>query len=189
DSANAFGDLDVSQMPVPGTKTFQLSSGDKVVYSRSGTIFAASDVTVTGPDGEPVSVRPVTGTLTVGSGGDSYIGRARFTAPTAGSYKVEIDSFAPGRAAVGPDLLPGVGGGALLMLLSFVVGGGLFAVGLILLIIGLVKRSNFKKSMTPPTYGGGSGMMPPQGFGGYGPMAPPTPGAYPPAGGVQQPGW
>lgn len=80
-----------------------------VVFAEQAGPPDPSQITVTGPDGEPVPVRPYRGDLRYdvpGSDGDVATAVAMFVAPSAGTYHVGSTTF-DGVLAVGPDLAAG----------------------------------------------------------------------------------
>jgi hypothetical protein len=178
-------DVGGDDFDVPGAASVQLERGTYAVWLSDGSSFTSrflrADITVTGPAGEPVTVRRPVGSSTLGSGNEQYSDGGEFEARTAGLYRVTVDSDDATLARVAPPLSPGqiVGG-----VISIVASVGLFLLGLLLLIIALVRRSKVGRPAAaqpapyvPPGYG------PPPGYGappGYGPPPgyPPTPG-YP----------
>ncbi len=170
---SAFG----SPETTPTTITRTLDGGTTfVIYelatSGSGTSsdpfdysVALEDITVTGPGGAVDVDDPGLTSDTYTSNGDSFVGVAEFDVPTTGSYEVVITTegatvvLAPAFSAFGKSLawLALVGLGALLGL-----------IGIILLIVGAIRRSSSRKAQT-----------------GYGQQGYPAAG-YPPAGYQQQ---
>lgn len=140
---------------VPGRARMHLGHGEYMVYedrgaSSFGNAFSTddsvtittNDVAVTAPDGEPVPVvdrGSVAETLNVDS--RRYVGAVRFTAPVAGEYIVGVTGTPAGRVLVAQPLTSAarrsVGWFALAGL-----GGVLFVVGVVLLIVGAVRRGN-----------------------------------------------
>lgn len=127
---------DYARTNVPGSvSTIVNDTGERVIYSEGSVRLPLSQlaITVTGPDGAPVPVRPYSASVTYDTAGHSGRAVGRFDAPVAGRYVVASRSVAvPGaEIAVGPDLfgdLIGIFTGPLLVLL-----GGLLLVGAILL--------------------------------------------------------
>lgn len=149
-----------SPVTTPTTVTRTLESGTTyAIYERSSLASGAgtesdpllatvspADVTVTGPGGVQVPVTdPGAMTQTFTNGGTQYFAVATFDAPASGSYEITIASegaellIAPSFSAFGRSIawVAAIGLGGLLALL-----------GLILLIVGLVRRSSSKRAAT-----------------------------------------
>lgn len=140
---------------VPGRAGMHLERGEYMVYedkgdSSIGNAFSQddsvsitpNDVTVTEPGEEPVVVSDrgsITETMTVG--GRRYVGAVRFTTPVAGEYVVAVTGTPAGRVLVAHPLASvarrSVGWFALAG-----IGAVLFVVGVVLLIVGAVRRGN-----------------------------------------------
>lgn len=203
--------LDSPKMTVPGSSSFTLEPGTWVIYEPTGTSrvgspttrgltsLRPSDVTVTGPNGNDVPTGIPGGTQTVTVGSTIYTAAVSFPVDTTGSYRIRIDDVDSGTVLVGKsvfDQFKTIG----LWLFAFLFSGLLFLIGLIVLIVGIVRRSSYNRDqrrrgppgMAPPGMAppgmAPPGMAPPgyapPGYGppGYGPPgtpAPPQP----------QPGW
>lgn len=143
----------VSPVLSPATSSNQLDGGQSyVIYQltdSTSTRVAAADVTVTAPDGSTVSVTDITGsTDTYSSNGDTFVTVASFTAPASGIYSTAI--AVPGELfVVGPGLsaLTGLALWGLLIGIATLLG----IIGLVVLIVGLVRRSSSKPK--PVAYG------------------------------------
>ena len=137
---------------------------DSAAFGTSHTVpptLTAADVTVTAADGTDVPVVPAgPGTTTVTLGSRVFTTVAHFDAPAEGDYTISIE--APGglqRAVV----TRGFGNtlrasGKWLATLGF--GGFIAFVGLVLLIVGLVRRQRRSPAVAPPGWypdPGGSG--------------------------------
>jgi hypothetical protein len=154
-----------SPVTTPTSVTRTLDSGTTyAVYERSSLASGAgteddpllatvspADITVTGPGGVVVPVKdPGALTQTFTNGGAQYFAVATFDAPASGSYEIAIASegaevlIAPSLSAFGRSFawIAAIGLGGLLALL-----------GLVLLIVGLVRRSSSKKA-APAAYAG-----------------------------------
>ena len=125
------------RVTVPGAGAVTLAAGAaRVLYVEGPDGLDApsvDDVTVTGPGGGAVALRPYDGDLTYDVPGPSARGDlgtavAVFTAADPGTYRVSTEAFA-GTLAVGRDLAPGtlraVTLPALLALVSIAAGVGL----------------------------------------------------------------
>ncbi len=205
--------LTSSVYSTPMDQQLQLTPGSYLVYERvdapldggsfQGTL-TSSDVSVTGPDGSALAVSDPTLLEYVKRGGVRYDSAAAFEVPTAGTYDVKISGDQATHVIVGHRIAsivtqagPWVGGVALFALL--------FVAGVILLIVGLVKRSRARKAQqvvpgfgevpgyatvgysTPepvsPGYGSPGYSSPGQGAAQPATAQPPVPPALPP------PGW
>jgi Protein of unknown function (DUF2510) len=142
--------------------------GSRVVENSSPTL-TASQVTVTGPDSRAVPVvAPFLHTETETRGEDLYTGAVQFTTTVAGTYRITITPDSAGQVIVAPSLTAGfVSAGE--WALGAVGGGFVFLVGVVLLIVGLVRRN----SSRAPAAGFVPGAVGASGPGG------PLPGWYP----------
>ncbi len=121
------------------------TSGDPYLGSvRTG------DVTVTGPDGNSVVVRePGLTTQTTQSGSDTFLVVATFDPPTTGTYTVEVSTEGT-TVALAPSLTALAG--TLRWIGLIVVGVLLGVIGLIVLIVGIVRRSSSRKLAVDPSH-------------------------------------
>jgi hypothetical protein len=143
----------------PETVRVHLGKGDYMVYEYTGhnsigsafstntnVSISPADVTVTSPDGTSIEVRE-RGDLqeTLAVRGDRYAGAVRFTTPVAGEYIVKVDSTVPV-----PVLIARPFGDTVKSVLGWFaltgVGGVMAVVGIILLIVGSVRRSRTKNA-------------------------------------------
>jgi len=137
----------------PGSSLNQLDGGKSyVVYQlldATGDPISAADVTVLAPDGSTVRLDDLVDVNdSYTSGSDTFASVAGFTAPTTGQYTTSIG--VPGVAfVVGPGLsaLASVAMWGLLIGAATIIG----IIGLVVLIIGLVRRSSSKPK--PVAYG------------------------------------
>lgn len=205
--------LDSPRMSVPGTSSLTLETGTWIIYEATGTsrgsgpivggvtTIRPSDVTVTGPDGATVPTGIPGGTQTVTVNSTVYTGAVSFPVNTTGTYRITIDDVDSGTVLVGRsvfDEFKSIG----IWIVVFLSSGLLFLIGLIVLIVGIVRRSKANRtnrmSGPPPMPGGGYGapgygtpgyqvpgyQTPGYGAPGYG--APPQPGWGPPTGPAPQ---
>jgi hypothetical protein len=140
---------------VPGSARVDLDQGEYYVYERTGgggidfspddvTTLQPTDVTIIGPDGDELQTYDrgtITETLTRDDG--RYTGAVRFTAPASGDYLVTVRNVAPGSVIVARPLTDAVEDVLVWMGLT-AVGGLTAVVGLILLIVGSVRRGRAK---------------------------------------------
>ncbi len=137
----------------PGPVVMHLGKGTYMVYeftsdgsfdapfNNDDVTISPADVTVTGPTGLPVNVFD-RGSLreTCRSNGGEFVGAARFTTPTDGLYTIAIRSATPTGFAVARPLSAAIRK-ALAWFALVGVGGIAFVVGVVLLIVGSVRRS------------------------------------------------
>jgi hypothetical protein len=137
-----------SSVPVP----MHLAKGDYMIYEETGTnsfgsafsdngtlTVTPNDVTVTDPDGVNVPVFDRSLRETTTNGGDSFSGVVRFTASISGDYVVEVRSTTPITLLVARPLSDSISSALGWFGLSL-LGGIVFAVGVVLLIVGSVRR-------------------------------------------------
>lgn len=166
--------LDTQEFTVPGSTTQQLDEGTYVVYERTGSGSLSStfddvfitiqpeDVTVTGPDGRVRTYRPefYNDILTQTDSSDRFTGAVRFKIETAGEYTIRVDSTTPTSVIVAHPFVDTLTG-------SFVwfaftgIGAIAFIVGVILLIVGSVRRSRYRTAMAFATPQFGASQYPP----------------------------
>ena len=140
--------LDVPTFAVPGTTTQQLKQGSNTVYAlKDGSpTFGIDDVSVEGPSGSvPVSRTSMNETVNLNQ--DTYQGIASFNAPADGTYTVTVRGSA-GRAAVSTSVV-GFFGSSLGAIGVITMGGLLALIGLIVFIVGLVRRFATPRSAAP----------------------------------------
>jgi len=147
-----------NKMALPGHARFHLSSGRYLVYERvattsggGGFTFAdgnpvsidAAAVRVTGASGTAVAVSQDTGiTETITRDGETYEGAVAFTISATGDYDVDIPDVRPGRALVARSLGDAFRR-ALPWILVAVVGGLIAVAGLVMVIVGSVRRNRW----------------------------------------------
>ena len=134
----------INEFAAPGSTTHAAEAGESVtIFLEDGTLSPGATrpaATVTGPDGAAVPTGGANGYLELN--GRRFDGLASFTAPATGDYAIAADLPEGDSAtlAVGPDLtglIGGVFGGLAGVCLAVVLG----LTGLVLLIVGLVRRS------------------------------------------------
>jgi hypothetical protein len=146
--------VDVFNAPTynrPGTVTREFTGGDTyVVYLKTGhrsgfgvkkdapVELAPGDVTVTDVDGQTVLVSPVTDSVDITSGSDSYSSAVSFTPPQSGSYTVTVNGQA-GRFLVERDLVDTISA-HVGWILGSALSGLIFLITGIWLIVRLVRR-------------------------------------------------
>jgi hypothetical protein len=178
----------------PGAGRVHLGHGRWLVYERSGTTNAVGipsnhgvdidsrSVTVSGPDG-PLPVADV-GTLeSITRNRRVYTAVAQFDAPDSATYTVEVRTPTSTQVIVARSL-----GDTFRRMAGWLalagLGGLLFVIGLVMLIVGSVRRGRVNRFGGPP--GGWPGAQPPWGQPpqwGPQPQWGPPPAGAPPAGG------
>jgi hypothetical protein len=193
---NGADDFGRFQLPVVGARIhFSKATDDAAMQTvvDSGTPPGLERASLVGPDGPVQLVGLVRGRVfdtTTGGTKQRVLEVARFSITEPGTYRLSaLASSSNGRAElwVGHRIDAGkIGGGVgIALLLGFV----LFAAGVVMLIVVLVRRKRFRRSMPSGGWGGPGGYPPPPGGypsgyqGGPQPPAgyPPAPVGYPPA--------
>jgi hypothetical protein len=119
----------------PASSTQQLEAGDYVVYERAvQRSVDATAVTVTGPAGQVPATPTMSTTLTLGD--TTYSGVASFTAPTSGTYTIEVDGSGQ-QMVLGPSIA-GTLGSAFLWVGVAILGVILAVAGIVWFIVVLV---------------------------------------------------
>jgi len=137
--------FNVPTFEVPGSVVQKLDAGTMSVYAQvevqtQVSPFDASQVRVVGPQGA-VNVRTVGTPETVMVNGDNYVAVASFDTLVAGEYTVVVgEGSQPGRAAVSASVLSTIGAAAG-WIGAIVLASLMGLVGLVLMIVGLVRRS------------------------------------------------
>jgi Protein of unknown function (DUF2510) len=174
-----------------------LGSGTWEVYVADDDGFNApqltpADVIVTGPDGNQIRTRDLPDNVTEseGTGSTTYLGEIEFTVPTAGEYEVQVNG-PPGNQILLSRSFGQIAKHAakwfVLMGIGFLIG----LLGVILLIVGIVRRRSFRRG--PPMYVGGgyqpAGGFPPASYPATGYPATGYPPAQPQTPAAPAPGW
>ena len=142
---------------VPGEIRVHLNRGNYMVFEHRGTNSIGSafsnddtvtisprDVTVTSGAGVSVPVRD-RGSIreTLDNNGDRYVGAARFTAPAAGDYVIDVRGASATTVLIAHPLTDTVRSALGWFALTF-VGGVACIVGIVLLIVGSVRRGRMR---------------------------------------------
>jgi len=178
--AAAFGVASLAGLADDITDTINYGESTRFTSaSNAGAlVLLSSDATCAGVDGsgQDLTFGNPGGTFTVNANGESFTSALTFDTVEGETYELSCDDALETQAGTYTVLkLPSVFGGVLgaVMIGAGGVGGALFLVlGLIFVIVGLVKRSKWKKQNS--SGGPGAAMAP----GGYG--APPAPVGYAP---------
>jgi hypothetical protein len=138
----------------PGAARLHLSSGQFVIYERTGgsfsfsgndtTTITPSDVVVTAEsDGLRLPVRIVTDNERITRNGDAYEGAVRFSTPSAGMYRVEVGATAPGRVVVARSLQDTIRDSLPWWGLAL-LGGAVAVAGVVMWIVGATRRRRLR---------------------------------------------
>ncbi len=169
-----------ARFEVPNQVRVHLGEGTYMLYEGKGATSIGSafssddsvtitpeDVTVTRADGGIVVVFD-RGTIreTLNSGNERFVGAARFTTPSVGDYTISVRSATPKVVLIGRPLTDTIQSVLGWFALS-TVGGLTFIAGIVLLIVGSVRRGRVRTatayaSAVPPGWHpdpGGSGRM------------------------------
>jgi hypothetical protein len=190
-----------------GTGTYEVyqrtgsrsGGGGFTFNSDTTTTLAPQDVTVTGPNGAQVIAEYAgAGRETITRGSASYTGAVAFDITQSGDYTVDIRADGGLPEVVVTRSLGSALTAAAKWLVMLVVGVIVAGVGLVLLIVGVIRRNRASRAQTAylPAYGGtavygSSGQY--GAAGGYSaaptPAAPPPPAWYPDPGGSGRQRW
>jgi hypothetical protein len=187
--------LGTDSVALPAHLQRHFGSGTYEVYQRTGTrgggggftfsndeppTLQPQDVVVVGSDGSQLVTSPALGaqeTITRGSG--SYTGVVTFNVTTSGDYTVNIAADGGLPEAIVTRSIGSAAHAAAKWLVLLVLGALAAAIGVVLLIVGIVRRNRASQGGTP--YAPGYGAMPAYGAApGYG-AAPTYPATPPPA--------
>jgi hypothetical protein len=145
-----------SRFDAPSTVVVRLGHGTYLLYERTGSnspfstndrvTITPDDVSVVGPDGQRVEVDQ-RGEVreTLSDGGDRYVDAVRFDAPQAGDYTITIRDVAPTSVLVARPLTDTIESVIIWFVLSG-VGGVILLTGIILLIVGSVRRNRARSA-------------------------------------------
>jgi hypothetical protein len=170
----------------PGSEHVYLRAGAYDLFTNaSASDLDADNVTVTNASGSPMALSQVSDGQSFAEGNTTYHAALMFQATEPGSYSIVVKTDAD-YFAVAPDLQSIItwnSGWLAGLLVSLIVG----LIGLVLLVVGLMRRSQGKRRMALGTGPGGYGAGPPWAAGpSWGGQGWPPPGMPPP--GTQHPG-
>ena len=187
---------------LPAHLNRHFDAGTYEVYQRTGThsggggfTFSTTrrtaltplDVTVRSSVGLQVIPEPATGTTeTISRGSASYTGAVTFDIPTSGDYTVDIRAAGGEPEVIVTRSLGGAFKAAAKWLVMFGLGALIAVIGLVLLIVGIVRRNRASRVTSPytPAYGAAAG------YGGVPTYAAaPPPAWYPDPGGSGRQRW
>lgn len=156
-----FRALDASEFSVPGTNVMSLGTGTYVVYERTGSAgfgdafdpvavtLRPQDVTVTDENGTRIATyRPglYDDVLTQMNSNARYTGALRFDTKHDGEYTIVVRSARPTTVIVARPFIDTVRR-AVVFFVGAGVGGVMVIVGVVLLIVGSVRRSRYRTAM------------------------------------------
>lgn len=156
--ARAASVLGEETFSTPVSSTLELAEGSYTVYQETSPGLPTFDparigpenITVTGPSGQRIPVEsPTAVTETLTRGGIEYLGVARFRAPVDGDYRIEIASASTTRVIIGPSVTSIIGG-FFFGLGSILLASLLVIIGVILLVVGMVRRNRGPSPVMPP---------------------------------------
>jgi hypothetical protein len=135
--------------PTPVDETLTLRAGRYTVFElvadNEAPPITAEDVKVTGPDGKKVATSGFrSSSEEVTRGSTVYAGAVEFTVPAPGDYRVRVTN--PGKTEV--VIAPGLGSGfdtGMAWLLAGLASGIAFLIGVVLMIVGAVRRRRGRK--------------------------------------------
>ena len=133
-----------------------------------------SQIDVVGPSGERVPVAFTSGTETITRPNGTYVSAVEFRVRRSGDYRVGIHASRPGLVMV-QESIGQVARRSVVWALGIGLGALLVLAGLIMLIVGIVRRSKAKQLALAATYGSAPGL--PQAYTASTvavPMTPPT---------------
>lgn len=158
--------LESSSLATPGQASRHLSSGIWFIYQETGTrsglggvtfgsqhptTLRPGDVTVTGPEGQVLPVTYVTENDTITQQTAIYTAVVQFDVPSSGTYTLMVTT--PNSRILVARSLGDTFKGVVGFVLVGVAGGLLTAVGVVLLIVGVVRRSHAESRALAPAWG------------------------------------
>jgi Protein of unknown function (DUF2510) len=175
-ASRAVRTLTTPEVTTPATVQRRLSSGTWFIFQRTGTStggggvtitrngipdLSADQVSVTDPLGTPVTVRQVTVNETITKGARIYTAAVQFHVGRLGNYQIQINAGTSSAVLITRSF-----GDTFRNFVVFAavgsVGGLIFVIGLVLLIVGAVRRSRADDPITPvPSWGTPVGVPPP----------------------------
>ncbi|MGH9125917.1 MAG: DUF2510 domain-containing protein [Acidimicrobiales bacterium] len=153
-AVRTIGEVSAKAMATPGVSERQLGSGRWFIYQRTGTTTGGggftithnnpptlqpSDVVVGSADGSRLAVSYVTVNETLTQNGRIYTAVVQFDVPSAGLYRVQVAT--PNSSVIVNRSLGYTFGGLVGFIAVTLVGGLVLLAGIILLIVGVVRRS------------------------------------------------
>ena len=153
---------------VPSTISLHLGTGTHMILERTGTQnnFDAgtrnvdldpSQIDVVGPSGERVPVNYTSGTETITRPNGTYVSAVEFRVRRSGNYRVAVHASRPGLVMV-QQSIGEVARRSVVWALGIALGALLVLAGIIMLIVGIVRRSKAKQLAMAATYGSTPGL-------------------------------
>src|SRR6266576_1073256 len=142
---------DSPRFTTPGQFDVHLGKGTYLVYDRFGSGLQPAEVSVEAPSGEQLSIDTPSDTETIKRGGSDYTGAVRFHTPSSGTFTVQVRRGVPSEVIVARSF-GDTFHRALPWLPSMLIGGIGFLAGIIMLIVGIVRRHSKRAQ---PAYGYG----------------------------------
>jgi hypothetical protein len=144
----------------PGTATERLSSGTYIIYeiigadtsgvssgnapTIGGIAITPAEVSITSETGQHLVVVPANANANVSNASHTLSAAVQFTVPTEATYDISIQTANPSEALITHALGPAVRS-LITWLIVGAVGGLLFVAGLILIIVGHLRRSRARQ--------------------------------------------
>ena len=155
---------------VPSTISLHLGTGTHIILERTGTQnnfdvrtrnvdLDPSQIDVVGPSGERVPVTYTSGTETIARPNGTYVSAVEFHVRRSGNYRLGIRARRPGLVMV-QQSIGEVARRSVVWALGIALGALLVLAGLIMLIVGIVRRSKAKQRALAATYGSTPGLPP-----------------------------
>jgi hypothetical protein len=128
----------------------QSQNGVVTVTTNGATVLRPADVTVSGPDGEPITTSLVSGSETLTRNGTIYTASIEFDADTAGEYEVAVTGGRPGGSAVIARRLTNQFAALAPWLIGAILAGFVLLGAIIGLIVSAVRRSRANRAAWRP---------------------------------------
>ena len=158
-----------STYPIPSTISLNLGTGTQTILERTGgqSSFDArsnisldpSQVDVEGPGGERVRVTYASNNETITRPNGTYVSALEFNARRSGTYRLHFRGTTS-RLVMVQRPIGDVARRSVIWVLGIALGGLLVLAGIILLIVGIVRRSKAKQLAIASTYGTNPGYPP-----------------------------
>ncbi len=158
-----------STYPIPSTISLHLGTGTQTILERTGgqSSFDArsnisldpSQVDVEGPSGERVPVTYASNAETLSRPNGTYVSALQFNARRSGNYRLHFRGTTP-RLVMVQRPIGDVARRSAVWFLGIALGGVLVLAGIVMLIVGIVRRSKAKQLAMASTYGTNPGYPP-----------------------------
>jgi hypothetical protein len=128
---------------VPGRVDLDIGRGTYQVFAHQlgsdGPTLTASDLSVTSPAGSSITLSNVSG-YSIVRGGDTYDAIVEFYAPAKGHYTLDVDPNAGQASVFVARPIGDIARSVRWWALTFLAAGLVFGAGLIMLVVGIVRR-------------------------------------------------